>query len=109
MARCQGPHGRHLAFAQPARHLRLPPAARLERAAARRVQGRRQLALELDAAALVREPDAGISHTLRLGGLINDDGDTGLEVHAQYPGHILTVAATGQGKSNLLRLLLPMR
>lgn len=83
-----GRKAREIVAAQEAK-LRTPPP----------IHGSARWGHELDAAALVREPDAGISHTLRLGGLINDDGDTGLEVHAQYPGHILTVAATGQGKS----------
>ncbi len=40
------------------------------------------------------------SRSLRLGNLMGDDGeDTGLAIEATYPGHILTVAATGQGKS----------
>jgi len=57
---------------------------------------------EVDAASLcldnTQRPDGG-SQTTRLGGLINDDGDTGIDVRASYPGYILTVAATGQGKS----------
>ncbi len=57
---------------------------------------------ELDADSLCLDNTSradGEGRTLRLGGLINDDGDTGLAVRASYPGHILTVAATGQGKS----------
>jgi hypothetical protein len=36
---------------------------------------------------------------LRLGTLVTDEGDTGYAVKACYPGHLLTVAARGQGKS----------
>lgn len=36
---------------------------------------------------------------LFLGQLIEGDADTGVPIVARYPGHILTVAGTGQGKS----------
>lgn len=36
---------------------------------------------------------------LLLGYLIENDQDTGTPIVARYPGHMLTVAATGQGKS----------
>ncbi|RUO98596.1 type IV secretory system conjugative DNA transfer family protein [Hyphomicrobium sp.] len=54
---------------------------------------------EVDAASLCGDGGEERRPSLRLGGLINEDGDTGLDVRATYPGHILTVAATGQGKS----------
>lgn len=40
------------------------------------------------------------SRALRQGNLMDDaNDDTGLALEARYPGHILTVATTGQGKS----------
>lgn len=36
---------------------------------------------------------------LFLGRLLNDDGSSGPPLVARYPGHLLTVAGTGQGKS----------
>lgn len=53
---------------------------------------------ELDAAALC-DQSADSGRSIRFGNLINDDGETPLDVRASYPGHMLTVAATGQGKS----------
>ena len=38
-------------------------------------------------------------HELFLGRLMNDDGSSGPPLVARYPGHLLTVAGTGQGKS----------
>jgi type IV secretion system protein VirD4 len=86
-----GKKAREIVAAQDAQ-LRSPPP----------IHGSARWGNELDAASLCTDKaerlDGG-SHTLRMGGLINDDGDTGLDVSASYPGHILTVAATGQGKS----------
>lgn len=47
------------------------------------------------------EPDAPTLGTrdIWLGNLVENDRDTALPLVARYPGHILTVAGTGQGKS----------
>lgn len=49
----------------------------------------------LDPAWRIGRPSDG----LWLGELIDNDRDTGLPLVARYPGHILSVAGTGQGKS----------
>ena len=51
-----------------------------------------------DAAALIANPVAA-GRGLYLGELMDDDQGTGLSLVARYPGHLLTVAPTGQGKS----------
>lgn len=55
-------------------------------------------AVDLDALIVCDAPRHG-SRGLWLGTLVEDDRDTGLPLVATYPGHLLTVAGTGQGKS----------
>lgn len=60
------------------------------------IHGSARWATVTDAAALVgRKP----GRELLLGYLMDGDGDTGTPIVARYPGHLLTVAGTGQGKS----------
>lgn len=44
-------------------------------------------------------PPAQGSRELMFGTLVEGDNDTGLPLVARYPGHLLTVAGSGQGKS----------
>lgn len=64
------------------------------------VHGTARWATRDDVAAMIDQtaPMSG-SRALWLGTLVEDDGDTGLPLVARYPGHVLTVAGTGQGKS----------
>jgi type IV secretion system protein VirD4 len=87
-----GRKAKEVADAQEAKLLAPPP-----------VHGTARWANAQDAAALIDGNQLRSmtgSDALRLGTLVLEDGsDTGLPLVARHPGHLLTVAGTGQGKS----------
>jgi type IV secretion system protein VirD4 len=63
------------------------------------VHGTARWGTAADAAMLIDPPAKTRNRTLILGELMLGEDGTGLPLHAAYPGHLLTVAGTGQGKS----------
>lgn len=85
-----GRKAREVAEAQGAKLTNPPP-----------IHGTARWAKASDAPALIEGNLLGVTEGrgLILGTLVEDDKDTGLPIVVRYPGHILTVAGTGQGKS----------